>query len=65
MIQLWQEMELSEQQEIFLIAVGGYGRRDMFPLSDLDFFDFSRANPQSLRLKKKLLNLSNFMGLWL
>ena len=37
LIQLWQEMELSEQQEISLIAVGGYGRRDMFPLSDLDF----------------------------
>ena len=37
LIQLWQKMGLSEQQRISLIAVGGYGRREMFPLSDLDF----------------------------
>lgn len=45
LIQLWQEMELSEQQEISLIAVGGYGRRDMFPLSDLDFLILVEQTP--------------------
>ena len=45
LIQLWQEMELSEQQEISLIAVGGYGRREMFPLSDLDFLILVEQTP--------------------
>ena len=35
--QLWREMDLSAQSTLTLIAVGGYGRREMFPLSYLDF----------------------------
>ena len=45
LIQLWQEMELSEQLGISLIAVGGYGRREMFPLSDLDFLILVERTP--------------------
>ncbi|HHF1670280.1 TPA: bifunctional uridylyltransferase/uridylyl-removing protein GlnD [Haemophilus influenzae] len=45
LIQLWQEMGLSEQQGIALIAVGGYGRREMFPLSDLDFLILVEQTP--------------------
>lgn len=45
LIQLWQEMGLSEQQRISLIAVGGYGRREMFPLSDLDFLILVEQTP--------------------
>lgn len=45
LIQLWQEMELSEQLGISLIAVGGYGRREMFPLSDLDFLILVEQTP--------------------
>lgn len=45
LIQLWQEIGLSEQQGISLIAVGGYGRREMFPLSDLDFLILVEQTP--------------------
>ncbi|TGZ99018.1 bifunctional uridylyltransferase/uridylyl-removing protein GlnD [Rodentibacter pneumotropicus] len=34
---LWIQMGLDKQSQLSLIAVGGYGRREMFPLSDLDF----------------------------
>ncbi|HHE9998063.1 TPA: bifunctional uridylyltransferase/uridylyl-removing protein GlnD [Haemophilus influenzae] len=45
LIQLWQEMGLTEQLGISLIAVGGYGRREMFPLSDLDFLILVEQTP--------------------
>ena len=60
LIQLWLEMELSEQQGISLIAVGGYGRREMFPLSDLDFLILVEQTPIP-EIEEKLLNLSNFL----
>ncbi|HHF0166464.1 TPA: bifunctional uridylyltransferase/uridylyl-removing protein GlnD [Haemophilus influenzae] len=45
LIQLWQEMGLTEQLGISLITVGGYGRREMFPLSDLDFLILVEQTP--------------------
>ncbi|OOF36094.1 bifunctional uridylyltransferase/uridylyl-removing protein GlnD [Rodentibacter heidelbergensis] len=35
--QFWSQMALDKHPQLSLIAVGGYGRREMFPLSDLDF----------------------------
>ncbi len=42
--QLWQDMGLNEASQLALIAVGGYGRKEMFPLSDLDFLILSEQS---------------------
>ena len=60
LIQLWQEMGLSEQQGIALIAVGGYGRREMFPLSDLDFLILVEQIP-SPEIEEKITQFIQFL----
>ena len=60
LIQLWQEMGLSEQQRISLIAVGGYGRREMFPLSDLDFLILVEQTP-SPEIEEKITQFIQFL----
>ena len=60
LIQLWQEMGLSELQGIALIAVGGYGRREMFPLSDLDFLILVEQMPSS-EIEEKITQFIQFL----
>ncbi|WP_118865373.1 bifunctional uridylyltransferase/uridylyl-removing protein GlnD [Haemophilus haemolyticus] len=60
LIQLWHEMGLSEQQGIALIAVGGYGRREMFPLSDLDFLILVEQTP-SPKIEEKITQFIQFL----
>lgn len=60
LIQLWQEMGLTEQLGISLIAVGGYGRREMFPLSDLDFLILVEQTP-SPEIEEKITQFIQFL----
>ena len=60
LIQLWQEMGLTEQQRISLIAVGGYGRCEMFPLSDLDFLILVEQIP-SPEIGEKITQFIQFL----
>ena len=53
-------MELSEQLGISLIAVGGYGRREMFPLSDLDFLILVEQTP-SPKIEEKITQFIQFL----
>ena len=60
LIQLWQEIGLSEQLGISLITVGGYGRREMFPLSDLDFLILVEQTP-SPEIEEKITQFIQFL----
>lgn len=57
---LWHDLGLAEESGLSLIAVGGYGRREMFPLSDLDCLVLTE-NPISALLQAKLDRLFNLL----
>ena len=44
LMDLWKHFRLDQYDELALVAVGGYGRKEMFPLSDLDFLILSERS---------------------
>lgn len=57
---LWRDLGLDSEAGLSLIAVGGYGRREMFPLSDLDCLVLS-DQPVTPFLQAKLDTLFNLL----
>ncbi|WP_301097947.1 bifunctional uridylyltransferase/uridylyl-removing protein GlnD [Otariodibacter sp.] len=57
---LWEHFELDRYSDLALIAVGGYGRREMFPLSDLDILIISE-NPINETTQDKITQLFNIL----
>ena len=59
--QLWRQFEL-DKANLTLIAVGGYGRQESF-LYLIWMFLFFQKKKESLKRKKKLLNLCSSCGI--
>lgn len=58
--QLWAESGLAARPDLALIAVGGYGRKEMFPLSDLDFLILT-AQPPATETEEKIAQFVQFL----
>ncbi|QGM80739.1 bifunctional uridylyltransferase/uridylyl-removing protein GlnD [Otariodibacter oris] len=57
---LWKHFSLDKQSDLALIAVGGYGRQEMFPLSDLDILVISER-PIDKTTQDKITQLFNIL----
>ncbi|HFC92843.1 MAG TPA: [protein-PII] uridylyltransferase, partial [Leucothrix mucor] len=47
LIDLWQQNKLADTHIASLVAVGGYGRREMHPASDIDLLILLNAEPDT------------------
>ena len=45
LLHLWRHFQFTDNPALSLIAVGGYGRQEMFPLSDLDILILTEQTP--------------------
>lgn len=57
--QLWQQFEL-DKAYLTLIAVGGYGRQEIFPLSDLDVLILSKEE-RGIETEEKIAQFVQFL----
>ncbi|MEG9499947.1 bifunctional uridylyltransferase/uridylyl-removing protein GlnD [Mannheimia indoligenes] len=59
LLTLWQQYGLEKREDLALLAVGGYGREEMFPLSDLDILILSEKplDETTQQLLNELFNL--------
>lgn len=59
LLTLWQQYGLEKREDLALLAVGGYGREEMFPLSDLDILVLSEKplDETTQQLLNELFNL--------
>ena len=61
----WKDLELSKQKDIALFAVGGYGRRELHPHSDIDLLLLSKEtlNNSQTQLIENFISLLWDLGL--
>ncbi|MFC0308471.1 bifunctional uridylyltransferase/uridylyl-removing protein GlnD [Gallibacterium trehalosifermentans] len=60
LLALWKHFAFDQQPTLSLIAVGGYGREEMFPLSDLDFLILS-SEPLTTEVEQKVAEFVQFL----
>lgn len=60
LLALWRHFKFDQQTTLSLIAVGGYGREEMFPLSDLDFLILS-SEPLTEQLEQQIAEFVQFL----
>ena len=63
LLHLWRYFKFADNPTLSLIAVGGYGRQEMFPLSDLDILILTEQVPSEALQETLGQFVQFFMGL--